>query len=153
MTVSLQSFPYFIVSFFVEMRAYLESSRLTGKARWVLGWRTRQEKPPGTSCAHDTFPASSGPKQMEREVKWPLCGEQLLSRLIHGTGERREKEKTFIWHSVQTELQLSTWLPLYPKENTSEPLVQTITFKLFYLWLFCIINYYSFSVWNGTNKK
>lgn len=58
----------------LEKCSYLESSQLIGKARWVLGWRAGRGRPPGTSCARDTFPASSGPKQMEREVKWPLCG-------------------------------------------------------------------------------
>lgn len=54
--------------------SYLESYQLTNTAKWAPGWREWREKPPRISCAHDTFPAFFGPKQMERGVKWPLCG-------------------------------------------------------------------------------
>lgn len=57
-----------------ERCSYLESYQLTNTAKWAPGWREWREKPPRISCAHDTFPAFFGPKQMERGVKWPLCG-------------------------------------------------------------------------------
>ena len=50
------------VALFKCRRGYLGNPQLIGKATWVQGWKARRGRPPGTSCARDTFPASSGLK-------------------------------------------------------------------------------------------